>query len=210
MTDEEINEMPWKREDQDLTLEEYEWWVASRKEAGLKIDIETCELGYWYTCYDDAYGLREAKGDLPEAIKQEAQLHGVNRFVRSPESRGWVCEDDDCFAGIVREWSFTRIEKSGGTFATTKLPIAFANEDALSLLLRHEQRVDESIHDNRDRDYDIDAQQDQQGQGPPAQVTARERPHCRGCELIWFKRADQRGIVLHGISPTCPTGSGRL
>jgi hypothetical protein len=94
MTDEEINEMPWKREDQDLTLEEYEWWVASRKEAGLKIDIETCELGYWYTCYDDAYGLREAKGDLPEAIKQEAQLHGVNRFVRSRESRGWVCEDD--------------------------------------------------------------------------------------------------------------------
>jgi hypothetical protein len=97
-----------------------------------------------------------------------------------------------------------------GTFATTKLPIAFANEDAQSLLLRREQRVNESIPDNRDRDHDINAQQDQQGQNPPAQVTARERAHCSGCELIWFKRADQRGIVLQGTPPICPTGSGRL
>jgi hypothetical protein len=79
-----------------------------------------------------------------------------------------------------------------------------------SLLLRREQRMDESIRDNRDRDHDINAQKDQQGQNPPAQVTARERAHCRSCELIWFKRADQRGIVLQGTPPICPTGSGRL
>ena len=41
--------------------------------------------------------------------------------------------------------------------------------------LRREQRVDESIPDNRDGDYDIDAQQDQHGQDPPAQFAARER-----------------------------------
>src|ERR1039458_5884209 len=79
-----------------------------------------------------------------------------------------------------------------------------------SLLLRREQRMDESIRDNRDRDHDINAQKDQQGQNTPAQVTARERAHCRSCELIWFKRADQRGIVLQGTPPICPTGSGRL
>jgi hypothetical protein len=66
-----------------------------------------------------------------------------------------------------------------------------------ALLVRREQRVNESIPDNRDRDHDINAQQNQQGQNPPAQLTARERAHFRGCELIWLKRADQRGIVWH-------------
>ncbi len=42
MTDEEMQMMPWTRDL--MTSEEMRQWVASREEAGLKIDIETCEL----------------------------------------------------------------------------------------------------------------------------------------------------------------------
>jgi hypothetical protein len=31
----------------DLSLEDFQQWVESRKEAGRTIDIETCELGRW-------------------------------------------------------------------------------------------------------------------------------------------------------------------
>ena len=62
-----------------MTLEEFQQWVASREEAGLKIDIETCELGWWYGYDCDPYG---ARPDLPEEMQQV----GRNRFVRSPES----------------------------------------------------------------------------------------------------------------------------
>ena len=82
-----------------------------RKEAGLKIDIETCELGWWYGYDCDPYG---ARPDLPEEMQQV----GRNRFVRSPESHRWVHEGDlpeakvkamyqriDREAGIVRRSS---------------------------------------------------------------------------------------------------------
>ena len=38
-----ITAMPWSRDE--LTLDQFEAWVASRQEAGRSIDIETCELG---------------------------------------------------------------------------------------------------------------------------------------------------------------------
>ena len=61
--------LPWTRDQ--LTPEEFRLWVASREEAGREIDIETCELGSWYTLDFDPYG---ADPDLPEEwrrIRQE-------------------------------------------------------------------------------------------------------------------------------------------
>jgi hypothetical protein len=83
-----LQAMPFTRDL--MTLEELEGWVASRQEAGIKIDIETCEIARRYTCDFDVYGLQTAKGELPE----ELQVAGKNYFVRSPESRGWVHEHD--------------------------------------------------------------------------------------------------------------------
>ena len=80
--------MPWTRDL--MTINNFRAWVANRAEAGRAINIETCELGWWYAHDADPYGLREAEGTLPHAMKQV----GRNRFVRSPESNGWVCEDD--------------------------------------------------------------------------------------------------------------------
>jgi hypothetical protein len=86
--------------------------VASRKEAGRKIDIETCELGRWFAQDADPYGLRQAKGQFPEAMDQIGRHH----FVRSTESAGWVCEDDlpiekvrAMYDRIEREASLTRV-----------------------------------------------------------------------------------------------------
>jgi hypothetical protein len=70
-----------------MTLKDFREWVASRKKAGLKIDVETCESGSWYTWLGDPYseGL-----DPPE----EFQCAQKEKFVRSPESEGWVSERD--------------------------------------------------------------------------------------------------------------------
>ena len=86
VTDDEMHVMPWTHDL--MTLEEFEQWVASRPEAGRAIDIETCELGRWAALELDPYGIREARGEEPYP-----QV-GTNRFVRSPESRGWVWEGD--------------------------------------------------------------------------------------------------------------------
>ncbi len=84
ITEEEIRAMPWTRDL--MTAEQLQEWVASREEAGRAIDIATCELGRWAAYDCDPYGVR----DLPEQMQQI----GTNRFVRSPESRGWVHEGD--------------------------------------------------------------------------------------------------------------------
>jgi hypothetical protein len=86
ITDDEMTEMPWTRDR--MTLAEFEQWVATREEAGRDIDIETCEVRSWYAIDMDPYGIKKARGEEPyEQI-------GTNRFVRSPESRGWVWEAD--------------------------------------------------------------------------------------------------------------------
>jgi len=51
--------------------------------AGRAIDIETCEIGKWEAYDADPYGYQE--------LHPEMQQIGTNCFVRSPESRGWVC-----------------------------------------------------------------------------------------------------------------------
>jgi hypothetical protein len=77
--------LPWSRDEFDL--EYLRTWLASRKNAGRLIDIDTCEIGCWYAYDADPYGLTP---DLSDEMKQI----GKNRFVRSAESHGWVCEDD--------------------------------------------------------------------------------------------------------------------
>lgn len=40
---------------------------------------------------------------------------------------------------------------------------------------RGQQRVDKGVPDNRDCDYDVQAQENQQSHGSPTQLTARQR-----------------------------------
>jgi hypothetical protein len=58
-------------------------WLASRKEAGLKIDPETAEVDWEYGQVMDPYGVHS---DLPE----ECQQVGRQYFARSPGSDIWV------------------------------------------------------------------------------------------------------------------------
>src|SRR5882724_9797614 len=85
ITDEELQRMPWTRDA--MTNEEIQSWLASRKEAGLAIDIETCELRHWKAPDADPYGVRS---DLPPDIQRVVS----NCFVRSPASNGWINEAD--------------------------------------------------------------------------------------------------------------------
>jgi hypothetical protein len=81
---------PWRLHE--LTDDECREWLASRKDAGRKIDIETCEIGRWYINWIDPYGIRKA---LDEEPPQEYDGY-IERdlFVRSPESRGWINVSD--------------------------------------------------------------------------------------------------------------------
>jgi hypothetical protein len=78
--------LPWTRDQ--LTLAEFEQWIATREEAGRAIDIETCELARWPAYDEDPYGIRRARGEEPY------DQVGTNRWVRSPESDGWIWEGD--------------------------------------------------------------------------------------------------------------------
>ena len=80
--------MPWSRDK--LSDDELRQWLASRKEAGQVIDIENCELGWWYAETLDPYGIYKALGEFNE----EYSCVGRERFVRSPESNGWVSQGD--------------------------------------------------------------------------------------------------------------------
>jgi hypothetical protein len=88
LTDDEMHSMPWTRGG--LPIEEFEQWYASRKEVARSVDIETAEIEHWYACNADPYGILEAKGELPEAMRP----FGKNWWVRTANTRGWVCEDD--------------------------------------------------------------------------------------------------------------------
>jgi hypothetical protein len=78
----DMNAMPWTHEL--MTDAEFAEWVASRKEAGQAINIETCELGSWYADDMNPYDDQSSEGDWTSR----------HRFVRAPESRGWVHEGD--------------------------------------------------------------------------------------------------------------------
>jgi hypothetical protein len=83
-TGEKMQIMPWSRDQ--LTIDELREWLESRKEAGSKIDIATCEIGWWYGEALDPYGIYQELGEFNE----EHSCIGREYFVRSPESNGWV------------------------------------------------------------------------------------------------------------------------
>jgi hypothetical protein len=62
-------------------LEEKMRWEDGRREAGKRIDIETCERTYFYAGWPDVYGI-----GLPNYNCGDRIL-----FVRSSEEDGWVC-----------------------------------------------------------------------------------------------------------------------
>jgi hypothetical protein len=66
-----------------MTDDERNAWLASRKEAGLKIDPETAEVEWTYAQTLDPYGVYP---ELPE----ECQQIGREYFARSPGSDVWV------------------------------------------------------------------------------------------------------------------------
>lgn len=78
----DLHAMPWSA--LMMTSDELRQWLASREEAGRLIDIETCEFGWWYADVCDPYGVRELLGE------ETCDTIGRNRFVRSPDSGGWV------------------------------------------------------------------------------------------------------------------------
>ena len=66
-----------------MTDDERNAWLASRKEAGLKIDPETAEVEWTYAQTLDPYGVYP---ELPEEYWQV----GREYFARSPGSDVWV------------------------------------------------------------------------------------------------------------------------
>ena len=80
-----IARLPWTREQ--MPKQEYLVWVASRKQAGEGINVETCEIGCWVAEYVYPYGTR------PENDEHDV-YEGKFNFVRSADSNGWVCESD--------------------------------------------------------------------------------------------------------------------
>ena len=66
-----------------MTDDERKVWLASRKEAGLKIDPETAEVDWTYAQTLDPYGVYP---ELPE----ECQQIGREYFARAPGSDVWV------------------------------------------------------------------------------------------------------------------------
>jgi hypothetical protein len=106
--------LPWTRDQ--ITLAEFEAWIATREDAGRAIDIETCELGRWHALDVDPYGIREARGEEPyEQI-------GTNRWVRSPASNGWIWEGNlptekarAMYDRIRREYALWEAAQAQGT-----------------------------------------------------------------------------------------------
>jgi hypothetical protein len=66
-----------------FTPAERQEWVAGRKGAGDEINIETCEIGWWFVSIGDPYGVKHLSCG---AVR--------DYFVRSAESRGWVWDGD--------------------------------------------------------------------------------------------------------------------
>src|SRR5262245_18918328 len=81
--------MPWTLDQ--FSHQEIRQWLAERKTIACKIDVTTCEVGWWVDEFDE-YGILRALGELPP----ELQGLSINRwtFARSPDSNGWVSEDD--------------------------------------------------------------------------------------------------------------------
>ena len=64
-----------------ITKEEF---LANRKAAAQVIDVETCKIDWWWANILDPYGV------YPDCDRHVDRV----TFVRSPETEGWVSEDD--------------------------------------------------------------------------------------------------------------------
>jgi hypothetical protein len=116
ISEDEMQDMPWTHDL--MTLEQFEQWYASRKEAGRAIDIETCEVEHWFILDVDPYGIQEARG------KEPYTQVGKGLWVRSPESRGWIFADDlpsEKFRALFR-----RLNRDGEAYKVVKKKFAEA------------------------------------------------------------------------------------
>lgn len=85
-----LQAMPWTRDQ--MSDDQLRAFLASRKEAASKIDIETCEIGCWYAnANGDPYEIRSM---LAEEDHLDKGYSDRFNFVRSPDSGGWICEGD--------------------------------------------------------------------------------------------------------------------
>jgi hypothetical protein len=139
MKDDAVQEMPWTSHL--MTIAEFGEWIASRAEAGRSIDIETCELDRWKAYDADPYKFLDRKGELREQMKQV----GTNRFVRSPESRGWISEDD--LPPDKHKAMYDRIRRESEAYDVLSKGFGHA---ANTLKLRDETDFDTHLRSHRD------------------------------------------------------------
>jgi hypothetical protein len=92
MGDDEIKNMPTNS--RLLTQQEIKAWIASRKEAGAKIDIGSAELNGWRPPVDDPYDVGRRKPWDAQRHYNESIEEMPHFFVRGPQSRGWVWQGD--------------------------------------------------------------------------------------------------------------------
>jgi hypothetical protein len=83
-----LHAMPWTYKQ--MSEQELRWWLASRKEAAREINVETCEVGCWFADEQDPYGFENI---IDKTEDTEASINRC-RFVRSPESNGWIWVGD--------------------------------------------------------------------------------------------------------------------
>jgi hypothetical protein len=77
----------------EMSLDKFRAWVAGRKAAGERINIETCEAAWHHGNVLDPYGLRAAMGEKMEG-EDWGPTYGRLYFYRSSESDGWVEQGD--------------------------------------------------------------------------------------------------------------------
>jgi hypothetical protein len=85
MTNEEINALPFTNHL--MPLDEFMQWIETRKDAGAAIDIATCELRWWRVDIFNPYEIPRPRHPICHEI-------AIEPFVRSPDSRGWINEQD--------------------------------------------------------------------------------------------------------------------
>jgi hypothetical protein len=73
-----------------ITQAEFKAWVASRKDAGTSIDVETAVLKGWWLPTGAPYA------EWAPTWVSDGELEGIERyfFVRGPNSEGWVWQGD--------------------------------------------------------------------------------------------------------------------
>jgi hypothetical protein len=91
-----------------LTHEELRQWLASRKDAGRLIDVETCEIVRMPACDDDPYGIRRRLGEDPY------DQWGKNFFVCSPDTNDWIWEGD--LPSEKRQALYARLKREANTY----------------------------------------------------------------------------------------------